>query len=278
LIAAIKRHGGGRVYAGQPSNWGVDFTVGAVPVFKYLESEDVDEVGYTLRTASLMTGPEYYFDERNPSDYRLFAIRYLILPAGDRPPVPGRPELRAGPYALWTVGAGGYVRTGTIVGTLAANRVTVGVRSIPVLRSHLAQHDQFVRVAFDHAASEVRPQPLPPVPPIASGENTGKVSDETDHLDRGQVAATITMRQAGVVVLSASFDPGWAATVDGRPQPTQMVAPALVATAIPAGTHRVVFSYHGFDGYPLLFACAALLFAPAAWLRLRRSRRATRTS
>jgi hypothetical protein len=70
LIAFIKRHGGGRVYAGMPSNWGAAFTVGAVPVFKYLESRDVDEVGYTLRTASLMTDPEYYFDDGNPSDYR----------------------------------------------------------------------------------------------------------------------------------------------------------------------------------------------------------------
>ena len=83
LIAVIERDGGGRTYAGMPSNWGQDFTVGAVPVFKYLESRDVDEVGYTLRTASLMTDPEYFFDDRDPSDYRLFGIRYLILPAGD---------------------------------------------------------------------------------------------------------------------------------------------------------------------------------------------------
>ena len=66
LIAMIERDGGGRTYAGMPSNWGQDFTVGSVPVFKYLESRDVNEVGYTLRTASLMTGPEYYFDDRNP--------------------------------------------------------------------------------------------------------------------------------------------------------------------------------------------------------------------
>lgn len=81
-----------------------------------------------------------------------------------------------------------------------------------------------------------------------------------------------------MVVLSASFDPGWTATVDGRPQPTQMVVPALVATTIPVGTHRVVFSYHGFDGYPLLFASTVLPFAPAAWLRRSRTRRASRTS
>ena len=46
--SVINRDGDGRTYAGMPSNWGQDFTVGAVPVFKYLESRDVDEVGYTL--------------------------------------------------------------------------------------------------------------------------------------------------------------------------------------------------------------------------------------
>jgi hypothetical protein len=55
--------------------------VGGVPVFKYLESSDVDEVGYTLRTASPMTDPEYYFDEISPRDYILFGVRYLILPS-----------------------------------------------------------------------------------------------------------------------------------------------------------------------------------------------------
>ncbi len=133
LVAVIERDGGGRTYAGMPSNWGQDFTVGAVPVFKYLDSRDVDEVGYTLRTASLMTDPEYYFDQRNPGDYRLFGIHYLIIPTGSRPPVPARLTLRAGPYSLWTLpGAGGVLQAGAIVGHLTANRTDIGTRTLPV--------------------------------------------------------------------------------------------------------------------------------------------------
>ena len=131
LIAVIERDGGGRTYAGMPSNWGQGFTVGAVPVFQYLESRDVDEVGYTLRTASLMTDPEYYFDDRDPSDYRLFGIRYLILPAGDQPPVPARLAMRSGPYWLWTINGAGYVQAGRIVGEISANRTNMGARSVP---------------------------------------------------------------------------------------------------------------------------------------------------
>ena len=130
LIAVIERDGGGRTYAGMPSNWGQDFTVGTVPVFKYLESRDVDEVGYTLRTASLMTDPEYFFDDRDPSDYRLFGIRYLILPARDQPPVRARLAMRSGPYRLWTIDGAGYVQAGQIIGEISANRTNVGTRSI----------------------------------------------------------------------------------------------------------------------------------------------------
>src|ERR1700761_8074788 len=114
-----------------PSNWGQEFTVGAVPVFKYLESRDVDEVGYTLRTASLMTDPEYYFDQSDPSDYRLFGVRYLILPAGQKPPVPAQLTTRSGSYCLWTIPGGGYLQTGQLAGTIPATRANVGTQSVP---------------------------------------------------------------------------------------------------------------------------------------------------
>ena len=91
-----------------------------------------------------------------------------------------------------------------------------------------------------------------------------------------EVVHDYVVRRAGVVVLSASFDPGWTATVDGHRQRTEMVSPALVATTVPAGTHRVVFRYRGLPYYPLLFSlCAATLLA-LAWADIRRARSAGR--
>ena len=103
VLDYVRAHPRGRVYAGSPTNWGMDFTVGAVPVFKYLESKDVDEVGYTLRTASLMTDPEYFFDDTNPGDYPLFGIGYLIIPEGQSPPVEAAKIGCSGPYCLWAL-------------------------------------------------------------------------------------------------------------------------------------------------------------------------------
>ena len=259
LVAVIKRDGGGRTYAGMPSNWGQDFTVGAVPVFKYLESRDVDEVGYTLRTASLMTGPEYFFDDRNPSDYRLFGIRYLILPARDQPPLPARLAMRSGPYWLWTIDGAGYIQAGQIAGELPANRTNVGANSGPLLRSGLAADGAYLAVRYGSGRGG---NDLPP--PVRSQPSAGAVSTERADLDDGEASATVRMRRPGIAVLSASYDPGWTATVNGRQRAIRMVSPALVAVDVPAGTDHVVFRFHGYGDYPALLALSCLTLAMVA--------------
>jgi hypothetical protein len=269
LIAVITRDRGGRTYAGMPSNWGQSFTVGAVPVFKYLESRDIDEVGYTLRTASLMTSPEYDFDQNDPADYRLFAIHYLILPTRARPPVPAQLKLQAGPYALWTLDDGGYVQAGRIVGEISANRTNLGARSTSVLHSHLAQHGDYLRVAYGRPGGRA-----PRLPELSPTTPAGTVPTESDRLQHGRIAASVRMRRSGIVVLSASFDPGWTATVDGHRQRTEMVAPALVATTVPAGTHRIIFRYRGWQDYPLLFALGAAALVALVYTDIRRARSA----
>jgi Bacterial membrane protein YfhO len=276
LVAVINRDGGGRTYAGMPTNWGQGFTIGAVPVFKYLESRDVDEVGYTLRTASLMTDPEYYFDDRVLSDFRLFGIRYLILPAGHQPPVPARLAMRSGPYSLWTLDGGGYVQAGRVAGELSANRTNVGTRSVALLRSGLAADAAYLSVRYgSDAGGDGR------VPTGPRQSSAGTVGTQRADLDNGQASATVQMRRPGIAVLSASYDPGWTATVNGRRQPIRMVAPALVAVATPAGTDRVVFRYHGYGGYPELLVLSGLtLFlialAPVWWRRYAARRRGPR--
>jgi hypothetical protein len=271
LLAVITRDGGGRTYAGLPTNWGATFTVGQVPVFKYLESRDIDEVGYTLRTASLMTDPEYYFEQGTPSDYRLFGIRYLILPAARRPPVHARPVMRSGPYRLWTLPSVGYIETGTVVGQLTANRSDVGLHSLPLLRSGFAAYGAYLAVRW--AAGPVDEQVGG-----AIGRRTasGTVASQQADLAAGRASATIRMRRAGIAVLSASYDPGWTATVNGRPVSTRIVAPALVAVDVPAGTDHVVFRYVGYGDYPWWLALAAVTLLVIAGVPVWRRRRRTR--
>jgi hypothetical protein len=251
LVVFIENHGGGRTYAGLPTNWGMQFTVGAVPVFKYLESTDVDEVGYTLRTASLMTDPEYYFDESNPSDYILFGVRYLILPSRRTPPVAATEVMRRGPYSLWTIKSDGYFDVVEAAGTVAVDRADVATRTINVLHTDLIAHHRDLVVDF--AGSLVRAQKdLRDASATSSLKAPGAVVSERVDLANGVARCTVDLRRPGIVMLSASFDPGWQVSVDGRREETEMLAPAVVGVTVDRGVHRVVFEYRGFAYYPEL--------------------------
>jgi hypothetical protein len=238
------------------------FRVGAVPVFKYLEGRDVDEVGYTLRTASLMTDPEFYFDERNPSDYTLFGIRYLILPPAHPPPVRAHLMICTGSYCLWDIANSGYLHAGRIVGTLVADRTNVGIRSLALLRLPLADQKAYLRLSLG-AAPRSATHPAPGLTP----SSTSRVAGQAIGLEYGSARALVRMpRGGGVVVLSASFDSGWTGRVDDRPANVFPVAPALIAASVPAGIHTVTFRYVGFSYYlPLLLlgglslACLAIV-------------------
>jgi hypothetical protein len=256
VTSYIRQHGGGRVYAGSPTNWGQYFLVGFVPMYAYLESQDLDEVGYTLRTASLMTQPEYHFDAGNPGDYALFGIRYLVLPSEPTSLAPPRGAvlvLRDSLLRVFELPGTSYLRVVDTVGSIAANRDDVGSQTVSYLRSALPGEGRYLTVSYPGARAAA-PTLDPPSRPSAL---PGTVVAERPDLADGSVTATVRLRRRAVVVLSASFDPGWSVTVDGRQAPAEMVAPALVAVTVPAGTHHLAFRYTGFGRYPELLALAA---------------------
>ncbi len=274
VVATAKRLGPGRFYAGLPDNWGATFTVGYVPVFKYLERLDVDEVGYTLRTASLMTDPEAYFDEANAGDFALFGVRYLVLPPDHTPPVPARFVVRDGPYELWVLASVSYVRVVDTSGSYAADRTNVGRRSVAFLDGASPGLGIYPTVAFAGAPAAAPTRPVG----VALTGPAGSVTSERADLAEGRLSAVVDARRRAVVVLSASYDPGWTATLDGHAVATEMVAPALVGVVVGPGVHRVTFTYAAFGAYPELFAlgAAALLVlggAPALGGRLAARRR-----
>ena len=273
LLAYVRAHPRGRVYAGSPTNWGQYFTVGYVPVFKYLESKDVDEVGYTLRTASLMTDPEYYFDESNPGDYPLFGIGYIITPSSMAPPVPADKVGCSGSYCLWALPTAGYIHVYDTTGTLTATRADVGTQSTTLLDSPLLNQQRDLTVAFNGG-----PAATPTAPDQAALQGSpGHVVVEHADLKNGTARAVVRTNRRSTVVLSASYDPGWHATVNGRPVPTVMVAPALVGVVVGSGLHTVTFTYDGYGSYGALIllalvVLAALALAPTVWRRVRARR------
>jgi hypothetical protein len=260
LVTYIKAHGGGRTYA-----QGV--TVGTVQVYKYLESQDIDIVQYTLPSSSLMLVPENEFDQYNPVDYALFGVRYMIVPGGALSLVPAQLVMTSGDYALWELPSDGYVDLVEVTGRLSADRVNVGKVSSSVLIGTLLSMHQDLEVnwAGQQATGSL-------ASPVTSWQAPGAVDAVKADLAVGELSTEVTMARAGTVLASVSYDPGWHATVDGRAAPVEMLAPAVMGVDVGPGKHRVVFTYVGFGSYPelLLVGVAGL---GAAWWLGRRGRR-----
>ncbi len=50
-------------------------------------------------------------------------------------------------------------------------------------------------------------------------------------------------RSPGLVILADVYYPGWELTIDGKPAPIYVVNRLMRGAAVPAGTHRLVYSY-----------------------------------
>jgi hypothetical protein len=64
-------------------------------------------------------------------------------------------------------------------------------------------------------------------------------------------------------VLKMSAHGRWRATVDGAPAPVAVVAPGFMTVDVPAGSHRVEFTYDAVSGWETLgwFALGAVVLA-----------------
>jgi uncharacterized membrane protein YfhO len=90
--------------------------------------------------------------------------------------------------------------------------------------------------------------------------------------EAGVFGADVEATRPGMVLLKATYDPRWSATVDGVEVTTAMVAPSFVGVPIPAGRHSILFEYHPYPYYWLLIAIGLFtqLALVVGWRRSRR--------
>jgi hypothetical protein len=265
LIDGIKSRGGGRTYAGLPGNWGKQYQVGQVPVYEYLADHDVDEVGFTLRTSSLVTDNEAYFNESDPAQYQLYNVRYVLMPTGTQPAVPATPVATSGRHSLWQVETTGYLEVVDTAGFVASTNANIAAQMQPFLQSPQFHQGQLATVAFDGAAAATPTLPVGSAPTTSAGSSSDALIQAQDGFFAGQVRANRT----AAVLLKASYDPGWRVTVDGRVATAYMVVPGFVAVTVAPGDHSVVFQYVSYSHYGVLLAIGALTLLTLAlgpWL------------
>jgi len=92
-------------------------------------------------------------------------------------------------------------------------------------------------------------------------------------LERGiqSIRVRVDAPQAGVLVLSQAYYPGWVAAVDGRETPALRVDFGLAGVAVAPGPHEVLFRYAPrYLRIGAMLTIASLICAAACWLAPRR--------
>jgi hypothetical protein len=230
-----------------------------------LANEDIDAVGLKNRVLSLMSDVEMIFDERFPSHYDLFNIRYLILPGDRKPPTGATLLAQQGRHKLWQMDTGGYLQVvDTVAPPIVEDKGSIATHAMPFLSSEQLVQHEFPTVAFNGAPAAEPTLPQGAVPQGPPGRVEFQESSPADGIFKGEIVAN----RPAVVLLKVSYDPRWRVSVDGVDQPIQMIAPALMGRTVPAGPHTIVFHYVSDPEYPLLFGIG-LLALVGLWLAQR---------
>jgi hypothetical protein len=195
-------------------------------------------------------------------DVRLLGLRYLILPTGIEPPLPGRVAVRANRYVLWELFDAQPLATVT-GDVVPVEDVTEALEAVTA-----PGFDPTRQVVVEGANT---------VEDVAASAAIGAVEERSPT----ELVVRLPGPARGVLTIRNAYDLGWKATADGRPARTLPVDGFLQGVVLPdAGAREVVLTYHDdavTTGLVLgAVVWSALLGAPLLALALERRRRPRR--
>jgi len=267
LVERARSIGPGRIFSELRGPSTARYRIGQVPTYAALLNLQADAIGFTRPTWSLASPAEYRFDVGDQDLRDLFGVRYVIWPVDRELPVADR-VAQVGRHVLWELPDTGYLEVVDTIAPIAVDRENIGQQTASVLRSGLYARRFVPTLAFggrDAARPTLGPDELPKDPP-------GMVVSESADPASGAFSGTVEMDRPGVVLVKASFDPRWKATVDGEDVTPQMVSPGLVGIPVPGGEHDVslVYQPYPYTGPLLAVGVGAIV---GIWFLERRRRR-----
>ncbi len=181
-----------------------------------------------------------------PNDLEQLGVRFLVVPQGVPPPVPGTVVATADGYDLVDVAAGRE----------AAPAV---VRSSWVEVASTTEALELV-TSPTWTPSQVVLESDPGLGAVATPPRTGTVDVTSSSATR--LAMTVETGSPSIVVVRTAYDPGWTATVDGTPVDVLPADGFLMGIPVTDGEHAIALTYR--DGDILL----GLLLSTIVWLGL----------
>lgn len=164
--------------------------------------------------------------EPDPQDAWLLGVRFLIVPQGVEPPLPGHALLTEDGYTLVEL-----ERWEPRVSVVTSWR-EVG-SGVPALQRVLEPDFDPAVEALVEGDPGIQPDPTAPGPGSASYRE--RWPEDVRVLVRTPAPAIVVVRNA--------WDRGWEATVDGRPAPVLRADYLLQGVPVPAGEHEIRLVY-----------------------------------
>jgi hypothetical protein len=241
VLAQLAREAPARSYAGRAKNWGKQHATGYVPVYARLMGSDLDQISFAYHNFSYTAEVQNYFDERRPSHFDLFNVRWVVAPSERALPPFLTVRSRDGRYQVAESAAGGYFGLADAFGRFGGDYRG----HFEATRDWLAGSgpDRGWHPVFDppgggaDGLSSYRDASLPMTDPPPRGRILSQ------RVEPGLGIAELDAARATHLLFKVTHHPRWRAYLDGRPVDVLRVAPGFMAVAVTPGQHTVRFVY-----------------------------------
>ena len=212
------------------------------------------EPGYASETVN-------FFAVRDPMDWSLPPVWHIPTSRGNTPMISSRLEI----YSHLTekypwrhdLEGDSHIVTGRnlkaayrYLPTEAAGSAFIHRNAGALPRARLVGYPVYAKNLQEAAESVIRlgdklrtqvvvEDPTRSIPDESTVTGTARITEELPE----KLVVVTDADKPSYLVLADTFDPGWSATVDGRPAPIYPAYIAFRAVALPSGRHKVVFTY-----------------------------------
>lgn len=273
ILSALMEQSPGRTYAGRRDNWGKGMKLGDLHFFDLLTFNQIVAIT-PYESYSLNADLIWHLDDRNPSHYDLFNVRYVVAPSGQPMPAFLRPIKEASRYILYRTETTGYAQFAALTATKSmGSQSSLLAQNKSWLLSPDASSGRFIRYEYPVGRDGVVSSSSGGAP--GTGERPGCLRSGTlteEQVRPGRIDLRVRCREAATLVLKMTYHPNWRVTVDDQQGRPFMVSPSFIGLDVPAGVHQVRAEYRSPRDKTALLLLGVCTLLATIWFRRRFAR------
>jgi hypothetical protein len=260
ILSSLRDLPPGRTYAGLRENWGKQLKIGNLNFYDLLTFNKIEAVSPPYQSLSLNSDLIWHFDDRNPSHFNLFNVRYVVAPRGLTMPAFLHPIKETSRYTLYKAETSGYAQFAMVTGFMKIeSQSNLLSQNRGWLLSPSPAAGRFVRYTYPSKDGEYGTLPKPASP------GNGRIIEERVMPER--IDLKVQSQDEVTLVLKMTYHPNWRVTVDDQEVQTFMVSPSFIGFNLPGGNHRVSAEYRSPIYKTILLIIGACTFAASFCFR-----------